>query len=93
MDDQLLDPDTILTSVLAKLQLVKCTAVERMVEDIQDAAHPDADVSVEIGTRQDDSGVLSSQFQSQRRHVLSSGECNLATNFLGSDKCDVLDDR
>ena len=65
----------------------------RAIEDIQDAAHPDANVSVEVGARQDNSRILSSQFQSQRRHVLSSGECNLATNFLGSDKCDVLDDR
>lgn len=64
MDDQLLDADAILTSVLAKPQLEKYTTVKRMMEDIQDAAHPDANISIEVGTRQDNCGVLSSQFQS-----------------------------
>jgi endonuclease/exonuclease/phosphatase (EEP) superfamily protein YafD len=93
VDDQPFDADAILTSVLAKMQSAKCTAAERMMENTQNAAHPDADVSVEVGSRQDNSGVLSSQLQGQRGHVLSSSNRNLATNFLRSDKRDVFDDR
>ena len=93
MDDELLDTDAVLTSVLAELDSVKCATVRGMVENIQDATHPDADVSVQVSTRQDDSWVLSSKFQSQRSHVLRSSERNLATDFFRSDKRDVFYDR
>ena len=63
------------------------------MEGSQDTPHPDADITVQVSTRQDNSWVLSSQFQSQRSHVVRGSEGNLATNFFRSDKRDVLDDR
>jgi hypothetical protein len=93
VDDKLLDADAVLTSVLAEPNSVKRATVRGMVGNVQDTTHPDTDVSVQVGTRQDDSRVLPSQFQSQRGHVLRGSERDLATDFFRSDKRDVLDDR
>lgn len=93
VDDKLLDADAVLTSVLAELNSEKRATVRGKVGNIQNTTHPDTDVSVQVSTRQDDSRVLSSQFQSQRGHVLRGSERNLATGFFRSDKRDVLDDR
>ena len=59
----------------------------------QDTTHPYADIPIEVGSRQDYSRILSSQFQSQRSHVVCGGEGDLATDFLRSDKGNVLDFR
>jgi hypothetical protein len=47
VDDKLLKADTILTSVLAVSDSVKCARV-RTWENVQDTTHPDTDVSVQV---------------------------------------------
>lgn len=93
VNEKFLDTDTVLTSVLAEGKSVEGVRARKAVEDIQNTTHPDTDVSIQISTWQDDSGVLSSKLQSQRCHVLRGSERDLATDFFRSDECDVLDDR
>ena len=64
MDEKLLNANTVLTSVLAELNSMKDVRVRKVTKNIQDTTHPDTDVSVQVSTWQDDSGVLSSKFQS-----------------------------
>lgn len=64
-----------------------------MALGVQDTAHPDTDISIKVGARQDYSRVLSSQFQGQRSHVVRGSKRDLAADFLRSDKRDVFDDR
>jgi len=92
VDDKLLDADAVLTSVLAELNSVKHATGRGVAGNIQDATHPDTDVSVQVSTRQDDSRVLPSKFQSQWGHVLRGSERDLAADFFRSDKRDVFDD-
>lgn len=92
VNDEPFNTDAILTSVLTKRDSAKLVTARRVVIHIQDTAHPDTDISVEIGTRQDYSRVLSPKFQSQWSHVVCGSEGNLATDFLRSDECNVFDD-
>lgn len=69
-----------------------CGGVVVMIH-VQDTAHPDTDVSIQVSTRQNYSRVLSSQFQSQWGHVVCGGKRNLATNFFRSNERYVLDNR
>ena len=93
MNDEPFNADAVLTSVLAEQHSVKRATARRVMMHVQDTTHPDTDVSIEVGTRQDHSRVLSSQFQSQWSHVVRGSKCDLASNFLGSNERDVFDDR
>jgi hypothetical protein len=51
VDDKLFDADAVLTSVLAERNSAKCVTVGRVAENLQDATHPDTDVSVQVSAR------------------------------------------